>query len=148
MDNVLYKDYSEFIMVLEDAFKNAKIKLTASLKKAVINALGERDETAEIVRNKDGEPEPDTELRDYENVPLSQDIYQYFEKEVKPYVSDACINKKVRDHKDGKIGKIGYEINFNKYFYKYEPPRNLEEITADIMALKGEIEELLERVEQ
>jgi len=148
MDNVLYKDYSEFIMVLENVFKNAKIELTASLKKALINALGERDETAEIVRNKDGEPESDTELRDYENVPLGQDIYQYFEKEVKPYVSDAWINEKVRDHKDGKTGKIGYEINFNKYFYKYEPLRNLEEITADIMALKGEIEELLERVEQ
>jgi len=148
MDNVLHKDYSEFIMVLENAFKNAKIELTASLKKALINALGERDETAEIVRNKDGEPEPDSELRDYENIPLGQDIYQYFEREVKPYVPDAWISEKVRDHKDGKIGKIGYEINFNKYFYKYEPPRNLEEITADIMALKGEIEELLERVEQ
>jgi type I restriction enzyme M protein len=77
-----------------------------------------------------------------------EDIYQYFEIEVKPHVSDAWINKKVRDHKDGKIGKIGYEINFNKYFYKCEPPRSLEKITADIMALKGEIEELLERVEQ
>jgi len=77
-----------------------------------------------------------------------EDIYQYFEIEVKPYVPNAWINEKIRDHKDGEIGKIGYEINFNKYFYKYEPPRSLEEITADIMALKGEIEELLERVEQ
>lgn len=146
MDSRLYKSYDEFMPVFEDTFKSSKVKLTGPLKKAIINALGERDKTAEIVRNKNGEPEPDSELRDYENVPLGEDIYQYFEREVKPYVPDAWINEKIRDHKDDKVGKVGYEINFNKYFYRYEPPRSIEEITTDMLMLKGEIEGLLKGV--
>lgn len=146
MDDRLYKDYNEFNKVLDRTFNEAGIKLSAPLKKAVINALSERDETAEIVRNKDGEPEPDTDLRDYENVPLKDDIYEYFEREVKPYVPDAWINEKVRDCKDGQIGKIGYEFNFNKYFYKYEPPRSLEDIDKDIQKNQAGILDLLKEV--
>jgi len=146
IDDVLYKDCDKFMAVFEDAFRHTKIKLATPLKKVIINALSERDESAEIVRNNDGEPEPDTELKDYENVPLGKDIYQYFEREVKPYVPDAWINEKVRDLKDGKIGKIGYEVNFNKYFYRYEPPRNLKEIDKDMQQKQKEILRLLEEV--
>ena len=111
-----------------------------------MSALAERDETAKICRDEDGQPEPDPELRDTENVPLAQDIYDYFDREVKPHVPDAWINVKVRDHKDGKVGKVGYEINFNRYFYQYQPPRPLSEIEADIKALEGEIMALLKEV--
>lgn len=90
--------------------------------------------------------EPDTELRDFENVPLEEDVYGYFEREVKPHLPDAWINESVRDEKDGGIGRVGYEINFNRYFYKYEPPRPLEEIDADIKTVEREILELLGEV--
>ena len=119
------------------------LSVPASVRKAIINALSERDETADIVRNNKNEPEPDPELRDYESVPLNDDIDEYFDMEVKPHVPEAWINTSVRDEKDGKIGKIGYEFNFNKYFYKYHPPRSLDEIDNDIQKTQIEILELL-----
>jgi type I restriction enzyme M protein len=78
-------------------------------------------------------------LRDSENVPLGEPVEDYFEREVRPYVPDAWINAAVRDHRDGEIGKVGYEINFNRHFYVYKPPRPLEEIDAEIKALEQEI---------
>jgi len=139
----LYKNFGTFENELYNAFKKAEIKLAPPIKKAIINALSERDETAEIIRNSKGEPEHDSELRDYEKVPLKEDINQYFEREVKPHIQDAWINMKVRDLKDGQIGKIGYEINFSKYFFEYKPPRTLEEIDKDIDKLQTEILEFL-----
>ena len=109
-------------------------------------ALAERDETAEICRDEDGNPEPDPELRDTENVPLGEDIDAYFDREVKPHVPDAWINTAIRDHKDGEVGKVGYEINFNRYFYQYQPPRPLAEIEADIETLEAEIMAMLREV--
>lgn len=101
-------------------------------------ALGERDETAEICRDKQGKPEPDSDLRDTESVPLKESIEEYFKREVLPHVPDAWI-----DH--GKT-KVGYEIPLNRHFYRYEPPRELEEIEADIKGLEGEILDLLREV--
>jgi type I restriction enzyme M protein len=75
-------------------------------------------------------------LRGTENVPLGESIQDYFEREVRPYVPDAWINDSVRDHKDGEIEKVGYEINFNRYFYKYQPPRPLAEIESDIKTVE------------
>ena len=140
------KDQKEFDRVLTKAVKEAGIKLTATLKKSIYSALSKRDETAEICRDADGKPEPDPELRDTENVPLSESIEVYFDREVRPHVPDAWINTAVVDMKDGKTGKVGYEINFNRYFYKYVPPRPLEEIEADIRKVEGEITELLKEV--
>jgi type I restriction enzyme M protein len=79
-------------------------------------------------------------------VPLLEDVNAYFEREVKPHVPDAWINVDVRDHKDGQAGKVGYEINFNRYFYHYEPPRDLELIEADIKALEKDIVAMLKEV--
>ena len=93
-----------------------------------------------------GDPEPDPELRDFENVPLKEDVFGYFEREVLPHVSDAWIDENVRDSKDGGIGKVGYEINFNRHFYKYTPPRPLEEIDADLKKAEEEILRLLREV--
>ncbi len=83
---------------------------------------------------------------DYENVPLGESVEEYFEREVRPYVADASINTSVRDHRDGEIGKVGYEINFNRYFYKYVPPRPVAEIDAELRALEVEIAGLLREV--
>lgn len=140
----LYSARSEFLEDF-DAYI-APAKLSASLKKAIIDALSERDEQAEICVDKDGKPEADSELRDYENVPWGVDIGAYFEKEVKPYVPDAWINESVRDQKDGKVGKVGYEIPFTRYFYKYEAPRSLEAIEQDIEKVENELLGLLKQL--
>lgn len=99
-----------------------------------------------VVKNKKGEVEVDKSLRDYENVPYEMDIKEYFDKEVKPYVSDAWINESVRDHKDGKVGIVGYEIPFTRHFYKYEAPRSLEAIEADIEKIENELLNLLKQL--
>ena len=98
----------------------------------------QRDEKDEIVRDKKGKPVADANLRDTENVPLKDNIRAYFEREVLPHVPDAWI--------DESKTKIGYEIPFNRYFYKYVPPRDLEEIDAELQALGREIMELLAEV--
>lgn len=85
-----------------------------------------------------GNPESDTELRDYENIPLQEDIDYYFKREVLPYVPNAWMDRS----KD----KIGYEINFTKEFYKYKPLRSLEDIRKDLLALEKETEGLLREV--
>jgi type I restriction enzyme M protein len=146
LPSTLMKDQKEFDRLLAKAVKESGIKLTAALKKSIYSALSERDETAEVCRDADGKPESDPELRDTENVPLSESIQVYFDREVKPHVPDAWINTAVVDQKDGKTGKVGYEINFNRYFYKYVPPRPLEEIEADIRKVEDEIAALLKDV--
>jgi len=99
-----------------------------------------------ISKNKKGEVEIDKSLRDYENVPYDMDIREYFDKEVKPYVPDAWINESVVDHKDGKVGVVGYEIPFTRYFYKYEAPRSLEAIETDIEKVENELLDLLKQL--
>ncbi|RJQ30094.1 MAG: SAM-dependent DNA methyltransferase [Peptococcaceae bacterium] len=146
MDNQLSKNHLEFAGILEGTFKKARVRLNAQLKKAVLAALSEKDETAEIVYDEDGNPVPDPELRDAENIPLKEDIWEYFEREVKPHVPDAWINRQIRDEKDGRTGKVGYEISFTRYFYQYQPPRPLAEIEADIRRVETEILEMLREV--
>lgn len=146
LPSTLFKDRALFIEELDKVQEKADLKLTKSLREAILHALPERDKTAEICRDQDGNPEPDPELRDTENVPLKEDIHVYFDREVKPHVPDAWINRAIVDHKDGKVGKVGYEINFNRYFYKYEPPRPLEAIEADIKAIEPDIVKMLREV--
>jgi type I restriction enzyme M protein len=146
MPGDLFKDRELFLAALAEAERKNGFKLSAPLRKAILAALSERDETAEICRDGEGNPEPDPELRDTENVPLSESIEEYFEREVRPYVPDAWINESIRDHKDGEIGKVGYEINFNRYFYEYEPPRPLQEIEAEIRELEQEITRKLREI--
>jgi type I restriction enzyme M protein len=122
------------------------VKFTAGQYKKLISIVGVRDDEASICMDKDGNPEPDSELRDFENVPYEMDIKDYFNKEVKPYVPDAWINESVQDHKDGKIGVVGYEIPFTRYFYKYEAPRSLEVIEADIEKVENELLTLLKQL--
>ena len=143
---ILYKDRGAFVADLEAAFEQGELKLAAPIRKAILAALSERDETAEICRDEDGNPEPDSELRDYENVPLKEDIRKYFDREVRPHVSDAWINESVRDEKDGEIGRIGYEIPLTRHFYKYVPPCPLEEIEVEIADLEKDIVRMLREV--
>ena len=98
--------------------------------------LGE--ETEVVVTDRKGNPKPDTKLRDSERVPLTEDIDAYYQREVKPHVPDSWVDRK----KD----KIGYEINFNRYFYRYTPLRSLQEITDELLALERKSEGLLNEV--
>ncbi|MGW4082748.1 type I restriction-modification system subunit M [Streptomyces sp. NPDC004822] len=109
----------------------------APFNKALRDAIGVRDPEGEVQLVK-GQPEPDSELRDYENVPLGEDAEEYLKREVHPHVPDAWI-----DHSKT---KIGYEIPFARRFYTYEPPRPLAEIDAELKALEAEIEGLLGEV--
>lgn len=135
---IVYKNRDEFIKVLKKTFKDNDIKLNNTLLKAILSALSERDETADICVDSKGNPEPDPELRDTENVPLKEDIYEYFEREVKPHVPDAWI--------DESKTKIGYEIPFTRHFYKYQPLRPSEEIMKEIIELEKSISEKLKKV--
>ncbi len=132
------KNREEFTGLMKAEFKNADLKLPPALFKAVFMALSERDATAEICMNKKGNPEPDPGLRDYENIPLKEDIQNYMEREVLPHVPDAWV--------DEAKTKVGYEINFNRYFYKYIPPRPLDEIEADLKLIEKEIADMLAKV--
>lgn len=158
LPKTLHKDREEFLRMLESEAKKAGLKLPAPVMKAIVSALSERDETAAICRDEDGHPEPDPELRDTENVPLPEvddpvdaegvpaSVRAFFEREVKPHVPDAWINTSKRDPKDSKVGIVGYEINFNRYFYRYTPPRPLEEIEADIRTIEQDIVRMLAEV--
>lgn len=155
-------DPRRFLPLLERTLKPLKLKKPTQ--DAVLKALTERDpEAKEMPAAKSNSFEPDPDLRDYENVPLQvhenpemvgrsiydedvplkQNIYGYFEKEVKPYVGDAWIDEAYKDEQDQKTGIVGYTINFNRYFYKYEPPEPLEVIEEKIARLEEEIAALL-----
>ena len=144
----IYKNRDKFKKELKALSKFWGKNLNTSFEKAILAALSERDETAEVCTDKKGNPESDPDLRDYERVPLQEDIYDYFDREVLPHVPDAWINENVTDHKDGEVGKVGYEINFNRYFYKYQPLRPLKSIEADIKEIESEILVLLKEVAQ
>ena len=128
-----YKKWDEFGDKVKEATK--KLNLTPVFIKSIILALSEHDDNAEYVADKKGDKLSDSNLRDSEKVPLKEDIEKYFEKEVKQYYSDAWMDRT----KD----KIGYEINFTKYFYKYVPPRALKDIEKDIDKVTKEIQELI-----
>lgn len=143
---VLYKSRNDFEANLLASFEREDVKLPAPLKKAILAALSERDEAAVICRDANGNAEPDAELRDYENVPLKEDIRDYFEREVRPHLPDAWINEGVRDEKNGQVGKVGYEIPITRHFYRYTPPRPLQEIETDIAGLEKDIVGMLREV--
>ncbi len=132
----VWKNREAFLTELKEAFKRSSFIIpNSAFLKAILMALSERDETADICTDNKGNPEPDPELRDYENVPLKEDVDEYMKREVLPHVPDAWI--------DYTKTKIGYEINFNRYFYKYTPPRPLEEIETDLKQIEKEIADML-----
>lgn len=134
-----YLQRDTFTAALGAALKKQGLKLKAPVLKAILAAIGERDDTAEICRDSDGNPEPDTDLNDTENVPLKEKIETYFAREVTPHVPDAWIDKTYCDAKDGQVGKVGYEIPFNRHFYVFQPPRPLSAIDADLKACTDRI---------
>ena len=158
--NGRYMGRKAFDADVTEAAKRAGLKILGPIRKAVLTALGERDPDAAICRDGRGRPEPDSELRDTENIPLPpgtalplpmefgpdkpngrlveafrNDIDSYMAREVLPHVPDAWVDY-------GKT-RVGYEIPINRHFYVYKPPRPLDQIEADIARLEGEIAGLL-----
>ena len=135
----VWTDRFAFRKALINAMTAQHLIAPTTVVKALLDALAERDDTAPPCLDSKGRIEPDTDLRDTENVPLADDIQTYFEREVVPHVPGAWI--------DPTKTRIGYEIPFTRHFYKYVPPRELEEIDADLNVLIGEILALLKQVE-
>ena len=158
--NGRYMDREAFEVDMLKAAKRAGLKILGPIKKAIFAALGQRDPDAEICRDSKGRPEPDSELRDNENIPLPpettmpllmefgpdkpndrlveafrEDIDAYIAREVLPHVPDAWV--------DYDKTKVGYEIPINRHFYVYQPPRPLDQIEADIAQLEGKIAGLM-----
>jgi len=169
-----YNDFNIFKKRVEEVLKEEKIKLGASDKKAILNSVSWYSENAERVIKKVSkiggekldrllehlgckeselcdfgyfptdredeyiEYESESELRDSENIPLKDNIHGYFLREVKPHIQEAWINLD--------SVKIGYEISFNRYFYKHKPLRSLAEVTAEILELERESEGLIKEI--
>jgi type I restriction enzyme M protein len=109
-----------------------------SVLKGIWSAVSVSDPRGEVQTDKDGNPLPDPDLRDYENVQLDEDIDEYFAREVTPHVPDAWIDRSKT--------KVGYEIPFTRHFYVYTPPRPLAEIDAELRDLESQIQKLLGEV--
>ena len=132
---ITFKSRDDFAKSLKKACKSGGISLPAAIEKVIMISLAEKDETADVCRDAKGNMEADTDLRDNENIPLKEDMQEYFEREVLPHVPDAWI--------DESKTKVGYEIPFTRHFYTYEPLRPLVEVEAEIQRVEQEIAELL-----
>jgi type I restriction enzyme M protein len=134
------RDWNAVWTHIEELLRTRKSRRKAPEQKLFRSVFTHKDPEAEpVARGGRNEGyEPDTDLRDFENVPLKDDIDAYFKREVQPHVPDAWMDRS----KD----KVGYEINFNRHFYKYTPPRPLEEIDAELKQAEEEILRLLQEV--
>lgn len=141
--SVLHRNREQFSKLLKKTLSAHDVSASAPELKAILNALSERDPEADICMVK-GQPEADAGLRDNENVPLGESVYDYFEREVKPHVPDAWIDESKRDEQDGEVGIVGFEIPFNRHFYVFQPPRPLEEIDRDLKACTDRIKQMIE----
>src|SRR5690554_4342171 len=141
--NVLHRNREQFSKLLNKTLNARNVAVSGAELKAILNALSERDPEADICMTK-GKPEADTGLRDYENVPLGESVYDYFDREVKCHVPDAWIDESKTDALDGEVGIVGFEIPFNRHFYVFQPPRPLEEIDRDLKACTDRIKQMIE----
>ena len=136
----LERDWNTAWRSIEDLLATRKSRWKAAEKKLFRNVFTKKDPKAEPVAQAGGENayEPDPDLRDFDNVPLKDDVDTHFNREVLPHLPDAWMDRS----KD----KVGYEINFNRHFYMYIPPRPLEEIDAELKEAEVEIARLLQEV--
>lgn len=135
--NKVWYDEKEFRDTLSHALVSNNIPSSKFIVDLLVGPLSETDPNAPI-HLKRGKPQPDTSLRDTENVPLKEDIQTYFKREVLPFAPDAWI--------DAKKSKVGYEIPFTRYFYKYEAPKPSAEIMREILAIEAELDGALAEV--
>ena len=139
----LHRNREQFSKLLKKVLTVHSVRLSTPEQKALISALSERDSEADICTSK-GHPEADAGLRDNENVPLCESVYDYFQREVIPHVPDAWIDESKTDAQDGEVGIVGFEIPFNRHFYVFQPPRPLAEIDRDLRACTNRIKQMIE----
>ena len=139
-DTPTWTNRDAFHKALRAAVAEQGLKLAAPILKALTAALGEHDDEADVCTDAKGHPEPDPALRDTENVPWNQDVDEYLTREVLPYAPDAWI-----DHAKTREGA---EIPFTRHFYRYVPPRSLEEIDRDLEAVMHDLRRMLDEVER
>ncbi|MFC4356557.1 N-6 DNA methylase [Halobium salinum] len=147
-DEMIWMDREEFIDDVELQLNMAGLDVRNSVYNAIERAFGEQDSEAEICRDGKGNPEHDTDRRQKERIPLDLDPQSYFSEEIEPYLRNAWLNtsSKYHDDKDEKLGIVGYELNFDRFFYEYKPPRSISEIDAELAALEEEIAELTQDI--
>jgi len=141
--SVVHRNREQFSKLLKKTLSAHDVSPSTPELKAILSGLSERDSEADICMVK-GQPEADAGLRDNENVPLGESVYDYFEREVKPHVADAWIDESKRDEQDGEVGIVGFEIPFNRHFYVFQPPRPLEEIDRDLKGCTDRIKQMIE----
>ncbi|UZJ61046.1 type I restriction-modification system subunit M [Pseudomonas sp. KU26590] len=141
--SALHRNREQFSKLLKKALAVHSVSLSTPELKALMSALSERDPEADICMTK-GQPEADTGLRDNENVPLGESVYDYFQREVIPHVPDAWIDESKTDAQDSEVGIVGFEIPFNRHFYVFQPPRPLVEIDSDLKACTDRIKQMIE----
>ncbi|KMK71230.1 restriction endonuclease subunit M, partial [Kocuria rhizophila] len=139
-DGAVSTNRTQFTNEFMEAATEAGLRLKPALVKVIVNELSERDEDGELQTGRLNQPEADSTLRDTENVPWDEDIHEYLDREVKPFVPDAWI--------DESKTKEGAEIPFTRHFYEYVPPRPLEEIDRDLDEVLGRIRARLEEVKK
>lgn len=143
---MVYKNKKEFEKVLKDKLKEYNFSLPSSLFNAIVTCLSEKDETADIVLNSKKQPEADTDLRDFENVPLRGKYND--EKELLPWINDYVKTEVLPHAEDAWVDvaktKVGYEIPFSRIFYKYEALRTSTEVDKDLQNISKEIASLME----
>ncbi|MFI8466829.1 N-6 DNA methylase, partial [Stutzerimonas stutzeri] len=139
----LHRNREQFSKLLKKALSAHNVSLSTPELKALMSALSERDPEADICTSK-GQPEADAGLRDNENVPLGESVYEYFAREVIPHVPDAWIDESKTDALDGEVGIVGFEIPFNRHFYVFQPPRPLADIDRDLKACTDRIKQMIE----
>lgn len=137
--------------VIARRYKRAEVDFEALMPGQVLPDVASDVVTALLGLNADGkgkfvEFEADASLKDTENVPLTEDIVSYVLREVRCFVNDAWVDRNSLDEQDGGIGKVGYEINFNREFFQYQPPRPLKVIDAELDAVEERILQLLREV--
>ncbi len=135
-----WKNRARFHEALTDAARAAEFGLSTPLVKAITVGLGEQDDTADVCRDSKGNVEPDPSLRDTENVPWNEDVDEYVSREILPHASDAWV--------DRAKSKEGAEIPFARHFYRYVPPRSLDEIDRDLEVAIDELRAMLLEVER
>lgn len=145
LNNDKYLSRDVFLKALTTELETLSVKLSAAQLKLIVKHLSEHDDEAEICKTK-GKVEANPDLRDNENVPLTESVDDYFAREVLPHVPNAWIDTKKTDEQDGEVGIVGYEIPFNRHFYEYVPPRSLTEIDADLDKVSSDIMQLLKEV--
>lgn len=128
----IYLSRDKFVKELKKRLKEKDATVSAAAIKGIVGAIGVNSDEAEVCRDSKGNIESDSSLRDTETIPLKEDVWEYFDREVKPYVSDAYIDESSLDN-------IGYEIPFTRHFYKYEELRPFSEIMKEVEALEIEI---------